>query len=46
MPGDNKPIKLNCVFHTNSTIIRFVVASAAEAKFGTLFHNDQTGITF
>jgi hypothetical protein len=46
MPKDNKPIKLNGVFHTNSAIMRFVVASAAEAELGALFHNCQTGIFF
>jgi hypothetical protein len=29
-----KLIQLNSAFHTNSTIVRFVVASAAEAKLG------------
>ncbi len=43
MPNDNKPIQLNRAFHTNSTIMRFMVTSAAEAKLGTLFHNCQTG---
>jgi hypothetical protein len=46
MPKDNKPIQLNGGFHTNSTIMRLVVASVAEAELGTLFHNCQTGITF
>jgi hypothetical protein len=43
---DTKPIQLNSVFHTNSTIMRFMVASTAEAEFGTLFQNCQTGIFF
>ncbi len=46
MPEDNESIKLNGAFHTNSTIMRFVVASAAEAEFGALFHNSQTRIIF
>jgi hypothetical protein len=46
MPKDNKPIKSNGAFHKNSTIVRFVVASAAKAKLGALFHNCQTGIFF
>jgi hypothetical protein len=46
MPKDNKPIRLNGAFHTNSTIMRFVVMSAAKAKLGTLFHNCQRGIIF
>jgi hypothetical protein len=46
MPKDNKPIRSNGAFHTNSTIMRFVVASAAEAELSTLFHNCQTGIIF
>jgi hypothetical protein len=45
-PVDGKPIKLNAVFYTNSIILKFVVASAAEAKLGALFHNCQDGITF
>jgi hypothetical protein len=46
MPKDNKPIQSNDVFHTNSTIMRFMVASAADAKLGALCHNCQTGIIF
>jgi hypothetical protein len=46
MLKDNEPIKLNGAFHTNSTIMRFMVASTAEAKLGALFHNCQTGIVF
>ena len=37
---------MNGAFHTSSTIMRFVVASAAEAELGTLFHNSQTGMIF
>jgi hypothetical protein len=35
MPNKNKPIRLNGAFHTNSMIMQFVVASAAEAELGT-----------
>ncbi len=45
-PVDGKPIKLNGAFYTNSVILKFVVASAAEAKLGALFHNCQDGIVF
>jgi hypothetical protein len=33
-------------FHVSTTILRFVVASAAEAELGALYHNCQTGIIF
>jgi hypothetical protein len=46
LPKDSKPIPLNGVFHTNSTIMRFVVMSTVEAILGALFHNCQTGIIF
>jgi hypothetical protein len=46
MLNNNKPIWLNGAFHTNSMIMQFVVASAAEAKLSALFHNCQTGIIF
>jgi hypothetical protein len=46
MPNDNEPIQLNKAFHRNSTIMRFVVVFAAEAKLGALLHNCQTGIIF
>jgi hypothetical protein len=45
-PINGKPIKLNGAFYTNSVILKFVVASAAEAKLGELFHNCQDGIVF
>jgi hypothetical protein len=45
-PKDNKPIKLNNAFHTLCSILRFVVASAAEAKLGALFLNCQEGMIF
>jgi hypothetical protein len=43
---DNQPIKLNGAFYTNSVILKFVEASAAEDELGTLFHNCQDGIIF
>jgi hypothetical protein len=33
-------------FQVSTNVIRFIVASAAEAKSGDLFHNCQTGIIF
>jgi hypothetical protein len=45
-PVDGQPIKLNGAFYTNSVILKFIVASAAEAELGTLFHNCQDGIIF
>ena len=46
MPKDGKPIRLNGEFYTNTTIMRFVVASAAEAELGALFQNCQDGMIF
>ncbi len=46
MAKNGEPIKLNGAFHVNTPILRFVVASAAEAKLGALFHNCQDGIIF
>jgi hypothetical protein len=46
MPQNGEPIKINGAFYVNVTILKFVVASAAEAKLGTLFHNCQDGIIF
>ncbi len=46
MPKNGEPIKLNGAFYVNTTILRFAVASAAEAELGTLFHNCQDGIIF
>jgi hypothetical protein len=46
MPKNDKPIQLNGAFYMNTTILHFVVASAAEAKLGALFHNCQDGIIF
>ena len=41
---DGQPTKLNRAFYTNSVILKFVAASAAEAELGALFHNCQDGI--
>jgi hypothetical protein len=46
MPMDGAPIQLNGAFHVSTTIMRFVVASAAKAELGALYHNCQTGIIF
>ena len=46
MPQNSEPIRLNGAFHVSTTILRFVVASAAEAELGALYHNCQTGIIF
>ncbi len=46
MPKDGKSICINGAFHVSTTILRFVVASAAEAELGILYHNCQTGIIF
>jgi hypothetical protein len=46
MPKTGEPIKINGAFYVNATILKFVVASAAEAELGTLFHNCQDGIIF
>jgi hypothetical protein len=46
MPKDNEPIQIIGGFNTNSTTMRFVVASTTEAKLGAVFHNCQTGIIF
>ena len=45
-PKDGKPIHLNGRFHVSANILRFVVASAAEAELRALYHNCQTGIVF
>jgi hypothetical protein len=46
MPKNGEPIRLNGSFHVSSTILQFVVASAAEAKLGALYHYCQMGIIF
>jgi hypothetical protein len=46
IPKSGEPIKLNGAFHVDSSILWFVVVSAAGAKLGALFHNFQTGIIF
>ena len=40
---DGEPIKLNGAIYTLSSILKFVVASAAEAELGALFHNYKEG---
>jgi hypothetical protein len=39
LPKDDAPIQINSAFHVSMNVIRFVVASAAEAELGALFHN-------
>ncbi len=46
MPQDGKPICLIRDLHVSTILLRFVVAFAAEAESGTLYHNCQTGIIF
>ncbi len=46
MPKNGGPIQLNGAFYVNTTILCFVMASAAEAELGALFHNCQDGIIF
>ncbi len=43
---NGKPLQLNGAFYVNTTILHFVVASAAEAELGAIFHNCQDGIIF
>jgi hypothetical protein len=45
-PKNGESIWLNSTFHISSRIMRFVVASAAEAELGALFDNCQTGMIF
>jgi hypothetical protein len=46
IPKNDKPIQSNGAYYVNTTILRFAVASVAEAKLGALFHNCQDGIIF
>ncbi len=46
MPKNGEPIRLKGAFHVSSTILQFVVASAAEAELSALYHNCQMGIIF
>ncbi len=46
MPKDGKSICIHGAFHVSMVILRFVVASAAKAELGALYHNCQTGIIF
>jgi hypothetical protein len=43
-PINGKPIKLNGAFHVSANVMQFVMASAAKAELGALYH--QTGIIF
>ena len=43
IPCDNIPIKLNGAIHVISAILKFVTASATEAKLGALFVNAKEG---
>jgi hypothetical protein len=45
-PKNRDSIKLNGAFFTLCAILRFIVASAAEAKLGTLFLNCKEGMIF
>ncbi len=45
-PDPTKPIKLNSAFFMLCSILRFVVASAVEAKLGALFLNCKQAIVF
>ena len=45
-PTDGDPIRLNGAFFTLCAILRFVVASAAEAELGALFLNCKEGMIF
>jgi hypothetical protein len=46
LPKDNEPNCLNGAFYVGANIMRFVVASAAEAELGALNHNCQEGIVY
>jgi hypothetical protein len=46
MPKNSNPIKINGAIHVSANILRFMVASTAEAELGDLYHNCQTGIIF
>jgi hypothetical protein len=46
MPKNWEPIRLNGTFNVSSTIMRFVVVSAADAKLGALYHNCHKGMIF
>jgi hypothetical protein len=46
LPKDDTPIQINGAFHVSMNVICFVLASAAEAEVGALFHNCQARIIF
>ncbi len=45
-PQNGEPICLNGAFHVSSMIMKFIVASAAEAVLSVLYHICQTSIIF
>ena len=46
MSKNDKPIQLNGTFYVNTTILRFVIASAVEVELVALVHNCQDGLVF
>jgi hypothetical protein len=46
MPQNGDLIQLNGAIHVSTTIMQFVVASAAEAELGALYHNLPNGDIF
>ncbi len=46
MPEDDEPIRLNGAFYVSMNIMRFVVASVAEAELGALYRNCKKGIIY
>jgi hypothetical protein len=45
-PANGEPICINRAFHVSNNILCYVVASAAEAELGALYHNCQASIVF
>jgi hypothetical protein len=46
LPKDGEPIRINGAFHMSTNVIRFDVASTADAELGVLFHNCHMGMIF
>jgi hypothetical protein len=46
MSKDNKPICLNGAFYIGANILKFIVASAAEAELRALYQNCQKSMVF
>jgi hypothetical protein len=46
VPKTGQPRILNGAFYVNTSIMKFVMALAAEAELGALFQNCQDGIIF